>query len=313
MAAAAMAAVATWLPCRRWGRPAVSCDFHRVFSTLFAREPHGAPRELPGQFPKAFRQKTSYSYLSRPGLPNLAYKKLKGKSPGIIFIPGFLSNMNGIKALAIEDFCRCLGHAYIRFDYTGVGKSDGNVKECTVGKWRKDVLSVIDELAVGPQILVGSSLGGWLMLHAAVARPEKVVALIGIATAADGLVTQFKQLPLEARKEIEEKGMWTFSSKYSDEGVYNIQYSLIKEAEYHCLLHCPIPVKCPVRLLHGMKDDVIPWHTSIQVADQVISTDVDVILRKYSDHRMKEKEDIQLIVYTIEDLIHKLSTITCQQ
>ncbi|XP_054981553.1 palmitoyl-protein thioesterase ABHD10, mitochondrial isoform X3 [Sorex araneus] len=198
MAGAAMAAVGTWLPhCRRWGRSAVSRDFHRVFSTLFAREPHGAPRGLPGQFPKAFRQKTSYSYLSRPGLPNLAYKKLKGKNPGIIFIPGFLSNMNGIKALAIEDFCRCLGHAYIRFDYSGVGKSDGNIKECTVGKWRKDVLSVIDELAVGPQILVGSSLGGWLMLHAAIARPEKVIALIGIATAADGLVTQFKQLPLE--------------------------------------------------------------------------------------------------------------------
>ncbi|KAK2488910.1 hypothetical protein MC885_007856, partial [Smutsia gigantea] len=254
------------------------------------------------------RQKTSVSFLRRPDLPNLAYKKLKGKSPGVIFIPGFISNMNGTKALAIEEFCKSLGHTYIRFDYSGVGNSDGNLQECTVGKWRKDVLSIIDDLAVGPQILVGSSLGGWLMLHAAISRPQKVVALIGIATAVDGLVMQFNQLPTEVKKEIEAKGVWTMPSKYSEEGVYHIQYSFIKEAEHHCLLHSPIPVACPVRLLHGMKDDIIPWQTSIQVADRLVSTDVDVILRKHSDHRMKEKADIQLLVYTIDDLIDKLST-----
>ncbi|XP_007182000.2 palmitoyl-protein thioesterase ABHD10, mitochondrial isoform X2 [Balaenoptera acutorostrata] len=258
---------------------------------------------------RSCRQKTSISFLSRPDLPNLAYKRLKGKSPGIIFIPGYISNMNGTKALAIEEFCKSLGHAYIRFDYSGVGNSDGNLEECTVGKWRKDVLSIIDDLAEGPQILVGSSLGGWLMLHAAIARPQKVVALIGIATAVDGLVTQFNQLPVEAKKEIEMKGVWSMPSKYSEEGVYRIQYSVIKEAEHHCLLHSPIPVNCPIRLLHGMKDDIVPWHTSMQVAARVVSTDVDVILRKNSDHRMKEKADIQLLVYTIDDLIDKLSTV----
>ncbi|XP_078208457.1 palmitoyl-protein thioesterase ABHD10, mitochondrial isoform X2 [Callithrix jacchus] len=196
-----------------------------------------------------------------------------------------------------------------RFDYSGVGSSDGNLEESTVGKWRKDVLSIIDDLAEGPQILVGSSLGGWLMLHAAIARPEKVMALIGVAAAADGLVTRFNQLPVEVKKEVETKGVWSMPSKYHEEGVYHIQYSFIKEAEHHCLLHSPIPVSCPVRLLHGMKDDVVPWHTSMQVADRVLSTDVDVILRKHSDHRMKEKADIQLLVYTIDDLIDKLSSI----
>lgn len=257
----------------------------------------------------ACRQKASVSFLKRPDLPKLAYKRLKGKSPGIIFIPGYLSNMNGTKALAIEEFCKSLGHACIRFDYSGVGSSEGNLEECTVGKWRKDVLSIIDELAVGPQILVGSSLGGWLMLHAAIARPEKVMALVGVATAADGLVTQFNQLPVEVKKEVEMKGVWTMPSKYHEEGVYHIRYSFIKEAEHHCLLHSPIPVNCPIRLLHGMKDDIIPWHTSMQVADRVVSRDVDVILRKDSDHRMKEKADIQLLVYTIDDLIDKLSTV----
>ncbi|KAF5923943.1 palmitoyl-protein thioesterase ABHD10, mitochondrial [Diceros bicornis minor] len=303
MAGACTAAVAARIPCLSLGRAAVSFGFRHGVSALFAQKPERAPRWLP-----ACRQKTSISFLSRPDLPNLAYKRLKGKSPGIIFIPGYISNMNGTKALAIEDFCKSLGHAYIRFDYSGVGNSDGNFQECTVGRWRKDVLSIIDDVAVGPQILVGSSLGGWLMLHAAIARPQKVVALIGVATAVDSLVTQFNQLPVEVKKEIEMKGVWSMPSKYSEEGVYHVQYSFIKEAEHHCLLHSPIPVNCPIRLLHGMRDDLIPWHTSVQVADRVISTDVDVILRKHSDHRMKEKADIQLLVYTIDDLIDKLST-----
>ncbi|KAJ1070596.1 hypothetical protein K5549_003575 [Capra hircus] len=304
MAGVGLAAVAAWVPCRRWSWAAVTFGFHHGFSTLLARKTERTPQWL-----RACRHKTSISFLSRPDLPNLAYKRLKGKSPGIIFIPGYISNMNGTKALAIEEFCKSLGHAYIRFDYSGVGNSDGNLEECTVGKWRKDVLSIIDDLAEGPQILVGSSLGGWLMFHAAIARPQKVVALVGVATAVDGLVTQFNQLPIETKKEIEMKGVWPMPSKYSEEGVYRIQYSVIKEAEHHCLLHSPIPVKCPIRLLHGMKDDIVPWHTSVQVADRVVSTDVDVILRKNSDHRMKEKADIQLLVYTIDDLIDKLSTI----
>nr|XP_042115318.1 palmitoyl-protein thioesterase ABHD10, mitochondrial isoform X2 [Peromyscus maniculatus bairdii] len=183
--------MAARVPCRRWGWAAVSFGRQRGPSASLARKP---PRAwwLP-----ACRQKVTLSFLQRPDLPSLAYKKLKGKSPGIIFIPGYLSDMNGIKALAIEEFCKSLGHGYIRFDYSGIGNSDGNLAECTVGKWRKDVLSILDDVAEGPQILVGSSFGGWLMLHAAVARPEKVVALIGIATAADDLVTQFHSLPVE--------------------------------------------------------------------------------------------------------------------
>lgn len=105
------------------------------------------------------------------------------------------------------------------------------------------------------------------------------------------------------------KGDWSLPSKYNKEGFYSIPYSFIKEAEHHCLLHSPIPVTCPVRLLHGMKDDIIPWHTSLLVADRVVSLDVDVILRKHSDHRMKEKADIHLLTCTIDDLIDKLSTI----
>uniref|UniRef100_A0A6I8NK96 Palmitoyl-protein thioesterase ABHD10, mitochondrial n=1 Tax=Ornithorhynchus anatinus TaxID=9258 RepID=A0A6I8NK96_ORNAN len=254
------------------------------------------------------KQKATLSFLSRPDLPNLAYQKLKGKSPGLIFLPGYISNMSGTKALALEEFCKSLGHSYVRFDYSGCGSSDGNFSDSTIGKWRKDVLSIIDDLTEGPQILVGSSMGGWLMLHAAIARPEKVAALVGVATAADCIITNFNQLPTEAKKEVEKKGVWKMPTKYNEDGYHYFPYSFLKEAETHCLLHSPIPVSCPVRLLHGMKDDVIPWQVSLQVADRVVSTDVDVILRKNGDHRMKEKDDLKLLVYTIDDLIDKLST-----
>nr|XP_020665696.1 mycophenolic acid acyl-glucuronide esterase, mitochondrial [Pogona vitticeps] len=253
------------------------------------------------------RQKSSHSFLNRSDLPKLAYHKLKGKNPGVVFLPGLFSNMNGDKALALEEYCRSVGHAFVRFDYRGCGSSEGDFKEVTLGKWRKDVLSILDELTQGPQILVGSSLGGWLMLHAAIARPEKVAALVGIAVAADHFVSTFQQLPVEVKKEIEEKGEWKLPTKYNEEGFYTVPYQLIQEAENHCVLSSPLPIKCPVRLIHGIKDEDVPWQISMKVAENVVSTDVDVILRKGGFHRMKEKDDIRLIIYTVEDLIEHLA------
>ncbi|XP_071993206.1 palmitoyl-protein thioesterase ABHD10, mitochondrial isoform X1 [Engystomops pustulosus] len=259
--------------------------------------------------PTICRLKSSIQYLARKDLPKLAYQKLKGKSPGVIFLPGFASDMNAQKAVALEDFCKSLGHSFIRFDYTGCGNSEGNMKECTIGKWKKDVLSILDDVSEGPQILVGSSMGGWLMLLVALARPEKIAALVGVAPAADHFVTVFNELPLEEKKSAEEKDEWKLASKYSEEGFYTIPYSFIKEAENHCLLNSPIPITSPIRLIHGMKDEEVPWHVSMQIADRVLSTDVDVILRKHGLHRMSEKDDIKLLVYTIDDLIDKLTTL----
>ncbi|XP_035269102.1 mycophenolic acid acyl-glucuronide esterase, mitochondrial-like isoform X2 [Anguilla anguilla] len=223
------------------------------------------------------RQKSTVQYVTRPDLPKLAYRKVKGKSPGVVFLPGFASSMAGLKAEALEEFCKSLGHAFLRFDYTGCGASEGVWTDCSLGSWKRDVLYVLDELVEGPQILVGSSMGGWLMLLAAIARPEKTDALVGIATAADHFVTAFKSLPIE-------------------------------EAESHCVLQGPIPVTCPVRLIHGLKDPDVPWHISMQVAERVLSNDVDIILRKHGQHRMSDKDDVKLMVYTIDDLIDKLTT-----
>ncbi|XP_062376797.1 abhydrolase domain containing 10, depalmitoylase b isoform X2 [Sardina pilchardus] len=217
--------------------------------------------------------------------------------------------MSGQKAEALEEFCKSLGHSYLRFDYTGSGQSEGVFADCTVGTWKKDVLYMLDELADGPQILVGSSMGGWLMLLAAIARPEKTKALVGISTAADHFVTAFKTLPIEVRKECEDKGEWTLPSTHSEDGGYKLTMDFLAEAENHCVLQSPIPITCPVRLIHGLKDADVPWHISMQVAERVLSADVDIILRRHGQHRMAEKDDIKLMVYTIDDLIDKLTTL----
>ncbi|XP_050966942.1 abhydrolase domain containing 10, depalmitoylase a isoform X1 [Labeo rohita] len=255
------------------------------------------------------RNKTTIQYATRPDLPKLAYRKLKGKSPGVVFLPGFASVMGGQKAEALEEFCKSLGHSYLRFDYSGCGSSEGEMGNYNIGAWKKDVLYVLDELVEGPQILVGSSMGGWLMLLAALARPEKTAALVGISTAADHFVTAFNSLPIETKKEIEEQGFWKFPTKHTEEGFYTLSVDFLKEAENHCILQSPIPVSCPVRLIHGLKDSDVPWHVSMQVAERVLSNDVDVILRKHGQHRMSEKDDIKLMVYTIDDLIDKLTTL----
>ncbi|KAG7314919.1 hypothetical protein KOW79_022222 [Hemibagrus wyckioides] len=255
------------------------------------------------------RYKGTVQYATRPGLPKLAYRKLKGKNPGVVFLPGFASNMNGQKAEALEEFCKSLGHSYLRFDYSGCGASEGKITDYNIGAWKKDVLYVLDELVEGPQILVGCSLGGWLMLLAALARPEKVAALVGISTAADHFVTAYNELPVQTRKEIEERGFWPFPSRYSEEGSYALSVDFLQEAQSHCVLQGPIPVSCPVRLIHCLQDADVPWHVSMQVAERVLSGDVDVILRKHGCHRMSQQDDIKLIVYTIDDLIDKLTTV----
>lgn len=255
------------------------------------------------------RFKSRLQYATRPGLPKLAYRKLKGKNPGVVFLPGFASNMNGQKAEALEEFCRSLDHSYLRFDYSGCGESEGKITDYTIGAWKRDVLYVLDELVEGPQILVGCSLGGWLMLLAALARPEKVAALVGVSTAADHFVTAYNALPIQTRKEIEERGFWSFPSRYSEEGAYTLSVDFLQEAQSHCVLQSPIPVSCPVRLIHCLQDADVPWHVSMQVADRVLSVDVDVILRKQGCHRMSQRGDIKLLVYTIDDLIDKLTTL----
>ncbi|XP_078283075.1 palmitoyl-protein thioesterase ABHD10, mitochondrial-like isoform X1 [Rhinoraja longicauda] len=194
-----------------------------------------------------------------------------------------------------------------KFDYTGCGRSEGDPEEYLLGIWKDDVLSVLDNLTTGPQILVGSSLGGWLMLLASLARPKKVAGMVGLATAADCFVNCLNQLSPEMRKEVEETGVWKLPSKYCAKGFYTVRHEFMKELEEHCVLGGGIPVACPVRLIHGMKDKLVPWHNSVRVAEQLASEDVNIILRKDADHRMSQPEDLKLLLSVVGDLMHRLT------
>jgi pimeloyl-ACP methyl ester carboxylesterase len=241
--------------------------------------------------------------LTREDGATIAYHRLSGRSPGVIFLGGFMSDMTGTKAQALCRFCAARGQAYLRFDYFGHGASSGDFAEATVGRWRADALAVIDRLGAGPQILVGSSIGGWIMLLAALARPERIAALIGIAAAPDATeALMWRRFAPEIRDQIMRDGAARLPSSYSPEG-YLFTRKLIEEGRNHLVMGAPLPIACPVRLIHGMQDPVVPWQTSLDLAEKLASKDVQVTLVKDGDHRLSTARDLALLTRTVEALI----------
>lgn len=240
--------------------------------------------------------------LAREDGATIAYRRLPGKAPGVVFLHGFMSDMEGGKALALEAFCRARGQAFLRFDTFGHGVSSGDFRAATVGRWKADVLAVIDRLTEGPQILVGSSLGGWLMLLAARERPERVEALVGIAAAPDATEDlMWAELSAEQQAAMLRDGAITVPSAYDPPG-YVLTRRLIEEGRSHLLMRSAIPITCPVRLLHGMRDPDVPWRTSLALAERLASEDVAVTLVKDGDHRLSREQDIALLRRTVAAL-----------
>lgn len=232
----------------------------------------------------------------------LAYHKVAGNTPGVIFLGGFMSDMTGTKATALEAHCRAHGRAFIRFDYRGHGQSSGKFRDGTIGRWRDDALAILDQVAEGPQVLVGSSMGGWIALLAALARPERAVGLIGVAAAPDFTRDlMWEGYSEEARETLKTEGFIEEPSEYGDEP-YVITYRLIEEGREHILLDHPVPITCPVRLLQGMEDPDVPWRTALRLADKLESEDVTVTLVKQGDHRLSEPADIDRLCAAVDDL-----------
>lgn len=237
------------------------------------------------------------------------YKTTAGKArtevanpPGLVFLGGFMSDMSGSKAQALEAYARARGRDFLRFDYRGHGASSGRFEEATVGAWADDAVAVLDELTAGPQILVGSSMGGWIMLLAALARPQRVAGLVGIAAAPDftedliwARATTAQQAALESLGYVDNP------SDYS-ETPYRITRRLIEEGRRHLLLAKPIPLTCPVRLIHGLADADVPWQTSLRLAEALESRDVEVTLVKGGGHRLSEPQDLARLEQVIEAL-----------
>jgi pimeloyl-ACP methyl ester carboxylesterase len=229
------------------------------------------------------------------------------RRPGIIFLHGLASDRGGTKANALADHCAGRGLGFIRFDMYGHGGSTGGFEEAGPARWRDDALQVLDGLTDRPQILVGSSMGGWIMLLAALARPEKVVGLIGIAPAPDFTEDlMWHELSPADRATITAGGAVDIPNAYL--GSLRIGPALFAQGQQHLLLRNALPITCPVRLLHGQGDTSVPWQRSLQLAERIVGTDVSVMLIKDGDHSLSRPQDLDLLCRTIDDLAGRLAS-----
>ena len=239
----------------------------------------------------------------------IAYHLTPGKSPGVVFLTGFKSDMTGGKALALEAFCKARGQAYLRFDYFGHGKSSGDFIDGSIGRWAADAIFVIDKLTEGAVVLVGSSMGGWIMLLAALARKNRVSGLLGVASAPDFTVDLMEEAFTEDQKrELAETGRLVVPNCHEGRDGYEIGVGFLEEGRNHLLLRAPINVACPVRLIHGMRDEDVPWTTSLEIQKRLASRDVEVILVKSGDHRLSTEADLDRLARTLERLLNQIES-----
>lgn len=246
---------------------------------------------------------TAPRILTRDDGATIAYHAVPGKFPGVVFLTGFMSDMTGSKALALEAFCRKRGQAFLRFDYAGHGASSGAFEDGTIGRWADDTLTVLDALCTGPQILVGSSMGGWIMLLAALWRSERIAGLLGIAAAPDFTIDLLPHgLNDEQKAVIERDGVVYVPSEYGPEPT-PITKILIEDGSNHLVLRDEIALDIPVRLIHGMNDPDVPWETAMRIADRLRSRDVEITLVKDGDHRLSEPADLERLCATLESLL----------
>lgn len=234
---------------------------------------------------------------------HLAYHRTPGAAPGVVFLGGFTSDMTGIKATTLERWCRGRGRAFVRFDYSGHGASSGRFADGTIGRWAQEALAVLDRLTDGPQILVGSSMGAWIMLLAALARPDRIAALLGLACAVD--FTEYllwERLDETLRERLRRERVISLPSAYGEP--YIIALNLIQEAKRHRLFDRPeLPITCPVRLIHGMNDADVPWRTSLQVIERLTGSDARLLLVKDGEHTLSREQDLRLLTRALGDLL----------
>jgi pimeloyl-ACP methyl ester carboxylesterase len=243
------------------------------------------------------------SILTRDEGATIAYHRRTGKTPGIVFLGGFNSDMAGKKAQALDALCAATGRAFLRFDYFAHGASSGDFAQATIGRFLDDTLAVIDRLTEGKLVLVGSSIGGWLMLLAARERPERIRALVGIAAAPDATEDlMWQRMSFDLRDAVMTQGSVRIPSKYSEAG-HLITRKLIEEARAHLVMRKPLDLPCPIRLFHGMADPDVPWQTSLALAEHLTGSDVHVTLIKDGDHRLSRASDLDVLMQTIKTLL----------
>ncbi len=229
----------------------------------------------------------------------LAYRLTRGTGPLIVFLPGYMSDMAGGKACAVFDWAVESGSSCLLLDYSGCGDSEGDFADGTLSRWRGEVLALIEHVGGGNVVLLGSSMGGWLMLLVALALQDRVTGIVGIAAAPD-----FTRWGYDAQQkaEIAANGVLYEDNPYGPEATPTWR-GFFDDADAQCLLDAAIPITAPVRLLHGQADADVPWQTSLKLAAAFQSTDVRVTLIKDGDHRLSRDTDVALLLGTIKELV----------
>lgn len=227
--------------------------------------------------------------------------------PGVVFMGGFKSDMTGTKATFLEQHCTARQQPFVRFDYQGHGASSGTFTEGNISLWLQDALDVLDTLTSGPQILVGSSMGGWISLLTALQRKERIAGVIGLAPAPDFTKDIFEQdFTEEQRKELTEAGMVSIPNEYGDP--YIITRQFFEDGDNHLLLHDSIAIDAPVRLIHGKQDPDVPWQKSERILERLSSQDKKIIWIEDGDHRLSRDQDLAIIDKTVMELTDLFNT-----
>ena len=241
-------------------------------------------------------------WLGRAEGVRLAFRRQPGKGPTLVFLPGYMSDMQGSKAVALEAWAIREGRAMLRLDYSGCGESDGAFENGTLDIWRDDVLLAIDSLTRGPVVLVGSSMGGWLALLVSCALPAQVIGMVGIASAPDFTDWGFSD---EEKGQLQKHGRLERFSEYGPEPMITTR-AFWESGKANRLLQSEIAIDCPVRLIHGQRDSDVPWQISLDIAAQLRSADVQALLIKDGDHRLSRPQDIAVMLQTVQDLLEAI-------
>lgn len=241
-------------------------------------------------------------FLHRADAPDIAYRFEAGLDqnlPPVMFFHGLWSDMEGTKATHLSEFCRARGQSFLRFDCRGHGSSGGDFKEASIGLWHDDARSVLDRFIDRPAILVGSSMGGWLMLLTALSRPEKTKGLIGLAAAPDFTRDIEREMSEEQRAAMARDGFFDLHEDIPFP--CPITNMLLEDGQKHCLLDGSLPITAPVRLIHGRQDREVPWSRSVEI-QKAIGSDATLFLQENGDHSLSSPDDLALLSRLVAEL-----------
>lgn len=243
----------------------------------------------------------THDMLDLPGGRRLAFHRTPGRGPGVVFLGGYRSDMTGTKAVFLEAWARARGRAFLRFDYTGHGASSGAFEEGALGDWARDAGEAIAALTEGPQILVGSSMGGWIALLLARRIPDRIAALVGIAAAPDFTQAMWQGLDEAGRARLLADGRITEPSAYSD-APYVFTRRLIEDGRANLVLKSPLDLPFPVRLLQGSADPEVPVALALRLLEHATCPDLRLTIVKDGDHRLSTPAQLDLIAATLDAL-----------